>query len=61
MKIPFVVCEVRRPLLSLATLEDKGFHMTVKDGCRELGGHGRVICKDKETHILWMWSFEVDR
>ena len=29
VKIPFVVCEVRRPLLSLAMLEDKGFHMTV--------------------------------
>ena len=35
VKIPFVVCEVRRPLLSLAMLEDKGFHMTVKDGCRK--------------------------
>ena len=22
-------------------LEDKGFHLTVKDGCRKLGGHGR--------------------
>ena len=26
VRIPFVVCEVRRPLLSLAMLEDKGFH-----------------------------------
>ena len=43
VKIPFVVCEVRRPLLSLAMLEDKGFHMTVKDGCRKLGGHGREM------------------
>ena len=43
VKIPFVVCEVRRPLLSLAMLEDKGFHMTVKDGCRKLGGHGREV------------------
>ena len=25
VKIPFVVCEVRRPLLSLAMREDKGF------------------------------------
>ena len=33
---PFVVCEVTRPLLSLAMLEGKGFHMTVKDGCRKL-------------------------
>ena len=43
VKIPFVVCEVRRPLLSLAMLEDKGFHMTVKDGCWKLGGHGRQM------------------
>ena len=43
VKIPFVVCEVRRPLLSLAMLQDKGFHMTVKDGCRKLGGHGREM------------------
>ena len=40
VKIPSVVCEVRRPLLSLAMLEDRGFHMTVEDGCRKLGGHG---------------------
>ena len=43
VKIPFVVCEVRRPLLSLAMLEDKGFHMTVQDGCRKLGGHGHEM------------------
>ena len=43
VKIPFVVCEVKRPLLSLAMLEDKGFHMTVKDGCRKLGGHGHEM------------------
>ena len=43
VKIPFVVCEVRRPLLSLAMLEDKGFHLTVKDGYGKLGGHGREI------------------
>ena len=43
VKTPFVVCEVRRPLLSLAMLEDKGFHMTVKDGCQKLGGHGREM------------------
>ena len=35
VKIPFVVCEVRRPLLSLA--------MFFNDGCRKLGGHGREI------------------
>ena len=43
VKIPFVVLEVRRPLWSLAMLEDKGFHKTVKDGCWELGGHGREM------------------
>ena len=43
VNIPFVVCEVRRQLLSLAMLEDKGLHMTVKDGCRKLGGHGREM------------------
>ena len=44
VRIPFVVCEVRKPLLSLATMEDKGFYMTVEGGCRILGGHGRAIC-----------------
>ena len=34
-KIPFVVCEVRRPMLSMAMLEDKGFHLTVGDGCQK--------------------------
>ena len=44
VRVPFgVVCEVRRPLLSLAMLDDKGFHLTVKDGCWKLGGHGREI------------------
>ena len=43
VRIPFVVCALQRPLLSLAMLEDKGFHLTVKDGCRKLGGHGREI------------------
>ena len=44
VSISFVVCEVTRPLLSLAMLEDTGFHMTVKDGCRILGGHGLEMC-----------------
>ena len=43
VRIPFVVCEVRRPLLSLAMLQDRGFHLTVKDGCRKVGRHGREI------------------
>ena len=40
-----VCCHVRLegPLLSQAVLEDKGSHMTVKDGCRKLGGHGREM------------------
>ena len=38
-----LTCTCVRPLLSLAMLEDKGFHLTVKDGCRKLGGHGREI------------------
>ena len=41
--IPFVVCEVRRPLLSMTMLEDKGFHLTVFGDCRKLGGHGREM------------------
>ena len=44
VRIPFVVCEVKKPLLSLAMMEDKGFEMTVEGGCRILGGHGRAIC-----------------
>ena len=35
---PIVVCEVRKkPLLSLAMLEDKGFYMSVENGGRILG------------------------
>ena len=44
VRIPFVVFQVRGSLLSLAMLEDRGFHVTVKDGCRILGGHGREMC-----------------
>ena len=40
----FVVCEVRKPLLSLTMMEDKGVYMTVEGSCRILGGHGRAIC-----------------
>ena len=29
-------------------LEDKGFHMTVKDGCRKLGGHSREMNLQKQ-------------
>ena len=48
VKIPFVVCEVRRPMLSMAMLEDKGFHLTVGDGCRKVGGHGREMSLRKK-------------
>ena len=48
VKISYVVCEVSRPLLSLAILEDKGFHLTVKDGCRKLGGHGREMILQRQ-------------
>ena len=48
LKIPFVVCKVRRPLVSLAMLEDEGFHLTVKDGCWKLGGHGREMSLRKQ-------------
>ena len=37
VKIPFVVCEVRRPLLSMAMLEDKGFHLAVNIWLSETG------------------------
>ena len=61
MRIPFVVCEVRRPLLSLAMLEDKGFHMTVKSGCRILGGHGREMClRRQRIRVMWMWNSKAD-
>ena len=43
VKTPFVGCEVRRPMLSMAMLEEKGLHLTVGDGCQKLGGHGREI------------------
>ena len=59
--IPFIVCEVKRPFLSLAMLEDKVCHMSVKDGCRTLGDMaGRCACKDKETRILLMWNSKGD-
>ena len=54
VRIPFVVCEVRKPLLSLAMLEDRGFHVTVGCGSRILGGHGREMClrrKENSYHV----------
>ena len=61
VRIIFVVCEVRRPLLSLAMLEDKGFHMTVKNGCRILGGHGQEMCLRRQgIRVMWMWNSKAD-
>ena len=59
VKIPFVVCEVRRPLLSLAMLEDKDFHLTVKGGCWKLGGHGRemILRRQGNSNLLCGRSF----
>ena len=49
VRIPFVVCEVRRPMLPMAMLEDKGFHLTVG----KLGGHGReMILRRKGNSYL---------
>ena len=50
VRIPFVVCEVRKPLLSLAILVDRGFHVTVGCGSRTLGGHGRGMCL-RRNHV----------
>ena len=41
VKVFAVVCEGRRlQLLSMIWWEIEGFHLTVGDGCRKLGGHG---------------------
>ena len=50
VRIRFVVCEVRKPLLSLAILVDRGFHVTVGCGSRTLGGHGRGMCL-RRNHV----------
>ena len=54
VKIPFVVCEVRRPMLSMAMLEDKGFHLTVGRGRWKLGGHGRemILRSNGDSHLV---------
>ena len=36
------VC-TERPMLSMIWWEIEGFHLTVGDGCRKLGGHGREM------------------
>ena len=53
VRIPFFVCEVRKPLLTLAMLVHRGFHVTVGCGGRILGGHGREMClRRKENSYL---------
>ena len=54
VKIPFV-CEVRRPLLSLATLEDKGFHLTVKKmaaGNLEVMVESLILRRQGNSHLV---------
>ena len=44
VKVFAVVCEGRRrQLLSMIWWEIEGFHLTVGDGCRKLGGDGREV------------------
>ena len=58
---PLLSVRLKDRFLSLAMLEDKVFHMSVKDGCRTLGDMaGRCACKDKETRILLMWNSKGD-
>ena len=45
----FVVCEVRRPLLSMGMLEDKGIHLTARNWEAKVE---RSVYEDKETPIL---------
>ena len=48
VKIPIFVFEIRRTLLSLAILEDKGSLLTVKDDSEKLGGHGREMMMSRQ-------------
>ena len=45
---------IRRPMLFMALLKDKGFHLAVGDGCRKLGGHGRemILRKSGNSHLV---------
>ena len=51
---PFVVCEVRRPLLSLAMLEDTGLSKMAARNLEVM--FERSICEDRETLILLLSS-----
>ena len=47
------VC-TRRPMLSIIWWEIEGFHLTVGDGCRKLGGHGRqiILRRNGDSHLV---------
>ena len=47
------VC-TRRPMLSMIWWEIEGFHLTVGDGCRKLGGHGRemILRRSGDSHLV---------
>ena len=52
VKVLAVVCEGRRrPMLSTIWWEIEGFHLTVGDGCRKLGGHGREMISAKKWRL----------
>ena len=55
VKVFAVVCEGRRlQLLSMIWWEIEGFHLTVGDSCRKLGGHGRemILRRDGDSHLV---------
>ena len=54
--------EVRtqRPMLSMIWWQIEGFHLTVGDRCRKLGGHGREMILRRETHSLLISSANVN-
>ena len=55
VKVFAVVCEGRRlQLLSMIWWEIEGFLLTVGDGCRKLGAHGREMIqrRDGDSHLV---------
>ena len=47
------VC-TRSPMLSIILWEIEGFQLTVGDGCRKLGGHGRemILLRNGDSHLV---------
>ena len=47
------VC-TRRPMLSMIWWEIESFHLTVGDGCRKRGGHGRemILRRNGDSHLV---------